>query len=30
MIKDELDGRIARAWMSGYLYPEKSTGDKLD
>ena len=25
-----LDGYIVRAWMSGHLYPEKSTGTKLD
>ncbi len=27
---DELAGYTVRAWMSGHLYPEKSTGVKLD
>lgn len=26
----QFDGYIVRAWMSGHLYPEKSTGTKLD
>lgn len=28
--KSELDGITVRAYMSGHLYPEKSTGNKLD
>lgn len=27
---DKLAGTTVRAWMSGHLYPEKSTGTKLD
>ena len=27
---DMLGGKTVRAWMSGHLYPEKSTGTKLD
>lgn len=27
---DKLKGMTVRAWMSGHLYPEKSTGTKLD
>ncbi len=26
----ELEGHTVRAWMSGHLYPEKSTGTRLD
>lgn len=28
--KEELEGICVRAWMSGHLYPEKPTGNKLD
>lgn len=28
--KEQIDGYIVRAWMSGHLYPEKPTGTKLD
>ena len=28
--KQELQGRIVRAWLSGHLYPEKPTGTKID
>lgn len=28
--KNALEGKTVRAWMSGYLYPEKSSGNRLD
>jgi glycerophosphoryl diester phosphodiesterase len=28
--KERLEGYIVRAWMSGHLYPQKPTGNKLD
>lgn len=28
--KEELRGITVRAWMSGHLYPEKPTGNRLD
>lgn len=28
--KDELEGYVVRAWMTGHLYPEKPTGTLLD
>ena len=28
--KEELQGTVVRAWLSGHLYPEKPTGTKLD
>lgn len=28
--KENLQGYVVRAWMSGHLYPEKPTGTKLD
>lgn len=28
--KEELKGIPVRAWMSGHLYPEKPTGNRLD
>ena len=30
LTKGELGGICVRAWMSGHLYPEKATGNKLD
>lgn len=30
MTKGQLEGQTVRAWMSGHLYPERSTGTKLD
>ena len=28
--KDQLEGMVVRAYMGGHLYPEKSTGNKLN
>ncbi len=30
LTKEELNGITVRAWMSGYLYPEKPTGERVD
>lgn len=30
LTKEELEGYTVRAWMSGHLYPEKPTGNRLD
>lgn len=30
LAKDELKGQIVRAWLGGHLYPEKSTGTRID
>lgn len=30
LTKEKLEGYTVRAWLSGHLYPEKSTGNQLD
>lgn len=30
LTKEKLEGYMVRAWLSGHLYPEKSTGNQLD